>query len=207
MRTLLDSTLREWNARLDPIKYDDATAYLVAECWRISGLQADALTPRVVYAAHLVVSYRRPQWSSLAGLSGGFQLELGPWIRHDRAAEFGEARAAEIRADGHLVAVEVVERKPSSAYDPNRGLSFSTYSRRILSNRIVDWYRATFGDSRYGDRRLAVSLDELVARRRQSDGNSDDALEPGSRADFIDDLNRHAYRDLTEEAMTDALVG
>jgi hypothetical protein len=52
----------------------------------------------------------------------------------------------------------------SRVYDPTLGLSFSTYSRRILTARVVDWYRTTYGDARYGTQHRHVSLEGLAAR-------------------------------------------
>lgn len=50
----------------------------------------------------------------------------------------------------------------SEKYDPSRGLSFSTYAYRMLSLRVADWYRATFGDNRRRKRQVQlVSLDGI----------------------------------------------
>lgn len=43
-------------------------------------------------------------------------------------------------------------------YDPDRGLSFSTYSYRTLRRRYTDWLRKTRGDSRYGNDGREVSV-------------------------------------------------
>lgn len=47
----------------------------------------------------------------------------------------------------------------SERYEAERGISFSAYCYRGLRLRLVDWYRATFGDSRYGQRPETLSLD------------------------------------------------
>lgn len=186
VRTLLDAKLREWGARLDAPKYDDALTFLVALCWRLSGLQADSRTPRT-------------EWT-VALSTGG---TLGPFASHTAAEA---ARTAWLlRAPPDLVvAGEIVEHRPKGAFDPNVGLAFSTYSRRILSRRVVDWYRATFGDSRYAGNHTPVSLDQLV-EDWDRDGAADSYLDhrsPGGRGDVVDELNRHAYYDPFEERET-----
>jgi DNA-directed RNA polymerase specialized sigma24 family protein len=50
----------------------------------------------------------------------------------------------------------------SEQYDPEKGPSFSTYSARILWNRVVDWYRGHFGDSRYRSGPPPLSLEAWV---------------------------------------------
>jgi hypothetical protein len=48
------------------------------------------------------------------------------------------------------------------SYNENLGLAYSTYCFRMLKLRLVDWYRSTFGDSRYGNGvRPQASVDEL----------------------------------------------
>ncbi len=47
----------------------------------------------------------------------------------------------------------------SEQYDAERGITFSHFCYQRLRLRLVDWYRATFGDSRYGKRPESLSLD------------------------------------------------
>lgn len=103
--------------------------------------------------------------------------------------------------------------RPRSAYMPGRGLSFSSYSRRILTLQIADWYRSDpeFGDTRYGNGERPESIEELAERAwRDRDHDGDSFLDrhgPGGRLDFLDELNRHAYQDSFEEVLTREAVG
>lgn len=88
-------------------------------------------------------------------------------------------------------------------YNPSYTLSFSTFSRRILPFRFVQWYRDTFGDSRYGMNGREVSYDALVARRPDPEDDSWlDRHSPGARTDRIDELHRHAHVDPIEDMLT-----
>lgn len=203
VRTLLDARLREWGARLDAPKYDDALAFLVALCWRLSGLQADGRTLRFETVAEIHCTLVE---GTFAGGDTSFTQTLGPFPSRGRAeAAFAAWRPT---AQHVHVVVSYLERRPAGSYDPTVGLAFSTYSRRILSRRVVDWYRATFGDNRYGGNPKPVSLDQLVEEwegRGDGSGAADAYLDhngPGSRLDFIDELNRHAYHDPFEELDT-----
>lgn len=198
VRTLLDAYLRERGAHLDPAKYADALAYLVALCWRLSGLQGDGRTPRVEYAVHILITDRRT-----VGETRSETLE--PFATRERA-ELAVAAWRSLHEAGYLtIVVSYGEQRPRGSYDPSFGLSFSTYSRRILTRRCVDWYRATFGDNRYGGNQKPVSLDQLVdewEHRNDGSGAADSYLDhrgPGARLDFVDELNRHAYYDPFEE--------
>lgn len=200
VRTLLDAQLRTWGARLDAAKYDDALAYLVALCWRLSGLQGDGRTARVEHAAEIYIS------DDVDGLT----QTLAPFPTRARA-EAAVAIWLLRHCPGAIVAVSYREQRPAGAYDPRQGLSFSTYSRRILSRRVVDWYRHTFGDSRYGGTPKPLSLDRLVDEWERNDGSGVDESYldrsgPGARLDFIDELNRHAYVDPTEEVLDRAAI-
>lgn len=202
VRTLLDARLREWGARLSAAQYEDALTYLVDKCWELAGLNGDGKTLRYVYVAviHVTAADAEP-----------FVQELGPFPREDRCREIGGRKADEIRSTGALVVLEVISRRPRGAYEPSAGLAFATYSRRILTARVVDWYRQTFGDSRYGSNRRDVSLDALVESwERDGEGAAEAYLDrcgPGARVEFLDELNRHAYHDETEEVLTRAAIG
>jgi hypothetical protein len=192
VRTLLDARLREWGARLDAPKYDDALAYLVALCWRLSGLQGDGRTPRVEWAVQIIVA--------------GLPQKLGPFPSCEHAEAAYTAWRATLPDVDHVV-YTIVEQRPAGAYNPTLGLAFSTYSRRILARRVVDWYRMVFGDNRYGGTHKPLSLDGLVEDwERDGTGGDDSYLDhksPGARVDFIDELHRYAYTDPIGELLTD----
>lgn len=207
VRTLLDAYLREHGARLDAPKYEDALTYLVEICWKLSGLQGDRRTPRFDHFAEILMT--------VDAIDETFRQELGPFPSRERAeSTFASWRSC---TPADTVVVTYVARRPRGAYDPSRGLSFSTYSRRVLKNRCVDWYRKTFGDSRYGGHLKPLSLDGLVEQwetRNDGSGADESYLDhkgPGARLDFIDELNRHAYYDPFEEretrSITDPLGG
>lgn len=53
----------------------------------------------------------------------------------------------------------------SERYDPakDKKPNLASYVAHILSLRIADWYRQTFGDTRHGDRPVVLSLDAPIA--------------------------------------------
>lgn len=212
VRALAAAWLREKPAYLDPTRHEQLVQYLMQVCWLLSGLREDGRTPRPAFAAVLTVAYASPRWSSLAGYCNGHVEETSAFNLRDDAIAAGEKIAREFQADGCAIAIEIVERRPRGAYDPQRGLMFSTYSRKILTLRIADWYRITFGDSRYSDDRIPLSLDQLVSEweRRDGTGADDSYLDrsgPGARADFIDELHSHVYdHELVEEAIVNAIT-
>lgn len=95
-------------------------------------------------------------------------------------------------------------------YEPTSTLSFSTFSRRLLPLRLVQWYRDTFGDARYGQNGREVSYDALVARRAE-EGDDDagwlDRNSPGARSDRVDELHRGAHTDSIDDLLTRAAIG
>jgi len=203
VRALLDVALHDEGARLTGDLYDEALFHLTKLCWVLSGLEAGYERPgpdgeglRHVHVLKLVLQGR-----------DGFEAKE---LRH----QFGRRENAQLALEGlracnaPIVLAEIDRRRPRGAYDPARGLSFCTYSRRILTRRVVDWYRAEFGDSRYGNQRQKheISLEALAAAWEQDDGPDGDGYldrrSPGGRLDFIDDLHRHAYTDQREEALT-----
>jgi hypothetical protein len=50
-------------------------------------------------------------------------------------------------------------------YDPELNSSFQKYAYPILPLRLVDWYRAEFGDRRYRERPKLVRLDDFLEER------------------------------------------
>ena len=200
VRTLLDARLRDWGAHLDPAKYDAAVAYLVTKCWELSGVEADGRTPRrPYYAAFRVVPATDPE---LPGKSG----DLGPYRSLEVCQDVAvPLTVAAIKNAGHIALVRIGRRRPRGAYNPDLGLSFSTYSRRILTNRVVDWYRSTFGDDRYQQHEQPLSLDEYWNQVDAEEAYLDRAG-PGAIASFVDQLNIGAYLDQTEEVLTRAAI-
>lgn len=83
----------------------------------------------------------------------------------------------------------------SKNYRPSPDLAFSTYSRRILRARVVDWYRLTFHDARYVQNVTTVSLYGGI-------GDDDEQLYVERDAGELDELNRHSHRDEMEEVLT-----
>lgn len=143
---LADAKLALWGAHLDESRYSALLAYLLETCWELSGLTPDG--------GHRIVWWGRAR-------TGGETRLIGPGV--DAAEMHAIAERYCARHTGALV--EVFEGPPRGAYDRTLGLSFSTYSRRILSRRVVDWYRAEFGDTRYGPARHDLSLEGVLERR------------------------------------------
>jgi hypothetical protein len=170
VRALLDSRLAGWGARLDSELYDDALTFLVTKCWELSGIDENG-HPRSCWYARL---YESPD-----------EIEAGDEGRRIGPYQSQLLLDLAIERNGPMIA-EPYTAPPPGAYDPTIGLAFSTYSRRVLSSRVVDWYRQTFGDARYGTRIREVSLD---APRRRSDSptqeTADDAT-PGLSHDRPD---------------------
>jgi hypothetical protein len=136
VRALLDSRLATWGAHLNADLYEDALTFLLGVCWELGGLNADG-GARAVWFVQIWLD---PE--ELVDAEG--PEELGPFTSIDRCNEVAEAQMHR----GFIVSLRAAA--PKGAYDASLGLSFSTYSRRILTNRVVDWYRRTFHDSRYG---------------------------------------------------------
>lgn len=135
VRALLDATLRHWSAHLDSDEYDDALAFLIEKCWELSGLDGHG-RPRLVWVVkgvHL-------------GADGTYKLfTLGPVSSEQHADELLAAQ----RGRPGFVTGALEQTRPPGAYDPAFGISFSTYSRRTLPQRLVDHYRKNFADIRY----------------------------------------------------------
>lgn len=144
VRALLDAYLREKNAHLRPKEYEDALDYLVGKCWDLSGLD--------------VGGNAKIAWWAIVRDENDIEdpdaEQLGPYDNELDA----------IAKTQHLPFVELYEGQPRGAYNAKFGLSFSTYSRRILTRRVVDWYRGTYGDARYGSERRDISLEGLAAK-------------------------------------------
>lgn len=198
----LKATLKSAGARLSQAQEQRAFAFLLAKCWELSGLEADGKTLRHVYEIH------------------GFlvPLRLGAEFEPIRLPQIPRLQTAELLLEElkrrRKVCFTKIERvRPRGAYDPTFGIAFSTYSRRILSQRVWDWYRSDpeFGDSRYESRRgREESLEALADRRRDqedADGSFLDRHGPGARLDFVDELNLTHLRVEFEEVLTIAAIG
>lgn len=202
MRSTLDATLKAHVPYLAPDPKERAFQYLLQTCWELSGLEADGVTFRLVYELRATIAPRRAYEAF---------KPLRPLQFPKR--EQAEVALERIRLRHELIFVSIELARPRGAYDPTKGISFSTYSRRILSRRLWDWYRSDpeFGDTRYRvNRGQEESLEALAARGRDDvDGEVSylDRRGPGSRLEFIDELNPHAYQSSLEEVLCDAAVG
>lgn len=189
---------------LAPAPKARATQYLLQVCWELSGLEADGKTLRLVWELRATIA---PQY-------------VDDYFRAMRPLQFPKREQAKLALEQllrrhRLIFIAIVEARPRGAYDPARGIAFSTYSRRILSRRVWDWYRQDpeFGDTRYRDRRgREESLEALSARGRDDDEPDASYLDrrgPGSRLEVVDELNvyTYAYERSLEEVLCDAAVG
>lgn len=206
VRATLDATLKAAGARLNGAQYERAFAFLLAKCWELSGLEGDGKTLRYVFEVHGFLVPRR-----LGGeFKPIFNQEKPPQFPHRETAE---KVLEELQRRARVCFPRIERVRPRGAYDPGHGLSFSTYSRRILSQRVWDWYRSDpeFGDTRYESRREREESLEALAMRRRGDEDGDgsflDRYGPGARLDHIDELNLPAYRIEFEEVLTIAAIG
>lgn len=200
MRASLDATLKAHVPYLAPDPKERAFQYLLQVCWELSGLEADGVTFRLVWELRATIAPRRPE-------------DTFKEIRPLQFAKQEQAeRALERLQERHvLILVAIALARPRGAYDPTKGISFSTYSRRILSRRLWDWYRSDpeFGDTRYRSHGQHESIEALAARGTrdtETDGSYLDRHGPGSRLEVVDELNPHAYQDSLEEVLLNAAV-
>jgi len=210
VRAIAAGWLRDHRARLDETKREDLVFFLLAECWRISGLAGDGRTIRddaFEYFATVEISFASPRWSSLTGVTSCGLETIGPFTGSDDARLAGEIAAAEAELVGDTATVEILEQRARGIYDPNRGLAFSTFSHRILSLRVVDWYRDTFGDSRYESHQLEVSLESLARQENETVEGLLDRLMPGAVGHHLDEVNVHVYDNVgSDRAETGAVA-
>lgn len=184
---------------LEATKREDLVEFLFSECWRISGLTADG-QKRKEYVGRATIKLVAPRWSSVFGQM--FERHVFTTRCRTTADARDAARALSTLEPGEkLLAVDAFERRPRGAYDPTRGLAFSTYSRKILEKRIIDWYRDTFGDNRYGEQPTMIAFEWPDASTDDDAGDLYDRLSPGARPGHIDRLNLHAYEDPFEEVI------
>lgn len=89
-------------------------------------------------------------------------------------------------------------------YEPSSSLAFSTFSRRILRLRIVDWYRDAFGASRYNLNGLEISYESLRAAHHDLDEDASwlDRNSPTAKPERVDELHRAAYVDDIDDMLT-----
>jgi hypothetical protein len=179
IRVLADAKLASWGARLEGDLYDDLLSFLLGICWELSGLDGQG-RPRIVWYVDIYLDGEEVD-------AGDEPQVLGPFPREGRAIAIADGWVGRGFIAGPRAG------RPPGAYDPALGLSFSTYSRRILSARVVDWYRRTFGDSRYGGRRRELSLNAMALARGEPVEEYLDSLSDGS--------------DETEEVLTRVAFG
>jgi hypothetical protein len=202
VRATLDAWLDEKGAYLDPDLKARALQSLLIVFWQLSGFEHDWKTPRYVWELR---GFRPPTRRD----DGFVALNPMQFLTEERAY----AALAVLQTRRAIILAVIEMARPRGAYDPSYGQAFSTYSRRILTFRIADWYRSDedFGDTRYeGNRGREESLEALADRRRRDDGDDAgflDRYSPGSRLDHVDELNRHAYQEPIEEVLNNAAVG
>jgi hypothetical protein len=128
------------------------------------------------------------------------EAELVGWFAGEREAE---ASTVERCLSEPLLMTSVEPSLRPGVFDPGLGLSFSTYSRRLLVLRAVDWYRSTFGDARYGGARDEVSLDAQLQSHDGANGMPGELERGCGGADrMLDDAAVVAFDDvLTREAL------
>jgi hypothetical protein len=202
VRATLDATLKAHVPYLAPDPKERAFQYLLQTCWELSGLQADGKTLRFVWELRATIAPRRAheEFKPLRPLQ----------FPKREKAEFALERLSQRHV---LILVTIEQARPRGAYDPKKGISFSTYSRRILSRRLWDWYRSDpeFGDTRYRINRGQEESLEALASRGRDDADPDasylDRRGPGSRLEVIDELHPYAYQESIEEVLCDAAVG
>ena len=112
-----------------------------------------------------------------------------------RLAEWNAKLSPELYEDALAYLIEKAWEL-SLRYRPTPELTFSTYSRRILRSRVVDWYRHTFHDARYVTGVVEVSLSALT------DVDEEETTFLERHGGERDELNRHAARDPIEEVLT-----
>jgi len=194
----LDAALDQKRARLNPQQYQRAFAFMWSLCWELSGLESDGRTERWVWE---VQGFYAPR----GRLDGFTPIKLQQFPRPE-SAQIALERLQQ-RAQLVLTSIETV--RPRGAYDSSHGIAFVTYSRRVMMKRLPDWYRGDpeFGDNRYAGSRLEreISYEALAERRARDAGESDggflDRHGPGSRLEFVDELNPHAYQESVEEVL------
>lgn len=97
----------------------------------------------------------------------------------------------------------------SCRYDPekDKNPNLAAYAARILSLRVADWYRQTFGDTRHGDRPVVLSLDApLTLAGHSASGPGSFSLDENEGADRLVDTLRASTGDPAEDRSPD-LVG
>lgn len=201
-RGALDAGLNKKGGRLSTDQYERCLQYLRQKCWEMSGLQADGRTLRHVWE---IRGFVKP-----AGARDPYKplklQQFGSQLSAERALADLQTRLPIAFASIHKV-------RPRGAYDPSKGISFSTYSWRLLSdNRISDWYRSDpeFGDTRYASNRRTEESLEALGSRLNHDGDENgggDLPAKFGRLEVIDQLNKHAYTDVGEEVLTREAFG
>jgi hypothetical protein len=206
VRGALDAGLAAKGARLNAAQYDRCLQFLRQKCWELSGLQADAKTLRYVWE---IRGFIKP-----AGKLDPYEPLKVPQFGSQRSAEIAlDSIRDDLRAHNRTLSWVSIHRvRPRGAYDPARGIKFTTYSWRLLSDqRIDDWYRSDpeFGDTRYESNRVTNESLEGLAHRLNDDGDEvgGELPVPLGRLEVIDELNKHQYQDASEEVLTREAFG
>lgn len=199
VRVALESALAGRNARLRPEVKEKALEYLIATCWELGGLTTDG-RPRLITETRMLV-HRGPQLDELV------TRYTATIVRAQIALETFRSR---LPAPARVLAYEFLAARPPSAYRPGGTLTFSTYSRQILSMRVWDWYRSEMGDDRYegSSRRNELSLEGLIRDQEWDGSDAESFLDragPGD-ASRVDELHRHAYLDPYDDVLTAAAI-
>lgn len=201
MRHAVDAGLEIRGARLSSSQHDRCVQFCLQKCWEMSGLQGDGKSLRYVWKINGFIA-------PAGALDEYVPLKIRPFT-NQRSAELA---LEDLRARKRIAFASIDPVRPRGAYDPESGLTFSTYSWRLIVNhRIDDWYRSDpeFGDLRYAsNRREEESLEALASRHQDDDGGSIvDLPVPLGRLEVIDQLNAHAYMDAGEEVLTREAFG
>jgi hypothetical protein len=88
----------------------------------------------------------------------------------DRRLQTMGARLDEHRYEDALTYLIGVAFELSLHYNPELNTSFSKYLHNTLPNRVIDWYRRTFGDTRAPKPPLPLSYDRAVDEFEDDDG-------------------------------------
>lgn len=197
VRAALESTLAARNARLQPDVKEKALQFLITTCWELGGLTTGG-EPRFITETRMLVDC-------------GPGLEQKLVTRHTatilRAHHALETFRSRLPWPARVVSYEFASVRPPSAYRPGETISFSTYSRQIISMRVWDWYRSDMGDDRYegSSRRNELSLEGLIREQEWDGSDAESYLDRGGDSGHVDELHPYAYADPYDDVLTAAL--
>lgn len=98
-------------------------------------------------------------------------------VAKDRTTQWG-ARLAEEKREELVSYLISVCWELSRRYDPKKDKhpNLAAYAAKILTLRVADWYRQTFGDTRHGERPIVLSLDAPIALNASEEDEGADRL-------------------------------